>query len=143
MEAGKWFGRLGYQLPHGISQADFIVDIASGEVSTAKIGGKDARLHCIACAEKFLEAHPDGYMDSAQIKDLCWGATYGLLQRWALQISLFVICRSSAIVRKCLRTSDKSLPQESPGRKVRLRERRLSLSDEGHQNTYTHGTIRK
>lgn len=68
MLAGRWFGRLGYSLPLGISQADFIVDIASGDVATLKISGEDARLHCIACAEKFLQAHPAGYVNLTEVK---------------------------------------------------------------------------
>lgn len=32
--AAAWFGSLGYSLPFGCSLADFILDLASGEVGT-------------------------------------------------------------------------------------------------------------
>lgn len=33
-DAIEWFGRLGYQCPFGTSVADFVLDLASGEVAT-------------------------------------------------------------------------------------------------------------
>ena len=63
-------------------------DIASGEVSTAKIGGEEARLHCLACAEKFLEANPEGFVEPAQIRrsvlgtDLWFAAKVNIPAKW-------------------------------------------------------------
>lgn len=72
--AADWFGKLGYELPRGVNQADFFLDIASGEISTYKINGEDARLHCIACAEKFMEDNPDGFTEGAVLKESDLGA---------------------------------------------------------------------
>ena len=33
-QAADWFSQLGYTLPYGMSLADFILDLASGEVAT-------------------------------------------------------------------------------------------------------------
>ena len=59
--AADWFEKLGYPLPRGVNQADFFLDLASGDITTKKIAGEDARLHCIACAEKFLADTPGGF----------------------------------------------------------------------------------
>ncbi len=52
--ATEWFHKLGYTIPYLINAADFILDLASGDVSTKKISGADSRLHLINCAERFL-----------------------------------------------------------------------------------------
>ena len=52
--ATEWFHKLGYTIPYLINAADFILDLASGDVSTNKITGADSRLHLISCAETFL-----------------------------------------------------------------------------------------
>ena len=38
--AADWFHRLGFTLPYAISAPDFILDLASGDVSTAKLDGE-------------------------------------------------------------------------------------------------------
>ena len=35
--AADWFGALGYELPRGVNQADYFLDLASGDISTQKI----------------------------------------------------------------------------------------------------------
>lgn len=52
--ATEWFHKLGYTIPYLINAADFILDLASGDVSTKKVSGAESRLHLIACAERFL-----------------------------------------------------------------------------------------
>lgn len=52
--ATEWFHKLGYTLPYQINAADFILDLASGDVSTQKVSGAESRQHLIACAETFL-----------------------------------------------------------------------------------------
>ena len=52
--ATEWFHKLGYTIPYLINAADFILDLASGDVSTKKISGAESREHLIACAERFL-----------------------------------------------------------------------------------------
>ncbi len=42
--AADWFEKLGYPLPRGVNQADFFLDLASGDVTTYKINGEDARV---------------------------------------------------------------------------------------------------
>ena len=60
--AADWFEKLGYPVPRGVNQADFFLDLASGDVTAKKIKGDEARLHCIACAEKFLHDNPEGFV---------------------------------------------------------------------------------
>ena len=71
--AADWFEKLGYPLPRGVNQADFFLDISSGDVSTYKINGEDARLHCIACADKFLSSHHDGFAAGSQLQEASIG----------------------------------------------------------------------
>lgn len=71
--AADWFDKLGYMLPRGVNQADFFLDLASGDVSTKKIGGDQARLHCIACAEKFLSDHPEGFTNGIALSESDFG----------------------------------------------------------------------
>ena len=52
--ATEWFHKLGYTIPYLINAADFILDLASGDVSTKKVSGAESRVHLIACAEHFL-----------------------------------------------------------------------------------------
>lgn len=52
--ATEWFHKLGYTLPYQINAADFILDLASGDVSTQKVSGAESKQHLIACAESFL-----------------------------------------------------------------------------------------
>ena len=52
--ATEWFHKLGYTIPYLINAADFILDLASGDVSTKKVSGAESRVHLIACAERFL-----------------------------------------------------------------------------------------
>ncbi|KAI7836411.1 hypothetical protein COHA_009711 [Chlorella ohadii] len=60
--AAAWFGSLGYSLPFGSSLADFILDLASGDVGTQDRDGEASRVHLIEAAEAFLAQHPqEGY----------------------------------------------------------------------------------
>ncbi|KAI7845331.1 hypothetical protein COHA_001172 [Chlorella ohadii] len=60
-EAAHWFDRLGFACPFGTNIADWILDLASGEVAGKHPSGEEARLHLIACSEQFLEQEPGGY----------------------------------------------------------------------------------
>lgn len=51
--ATEWFHKMGYTIPYLINAADFILDLASGDVSTKKVSGPESREHLIACAETF------------------------------------------------------------------------------------------
>lgn len=52
-----------------MNQADFFLDISSGDIRTQKIDGEAARLHCIACAEKFLSTHSDGFVEGSALQE--------------------------------------------------------------------------
>lgn len=67
--AADWFEKLGYELPRGVNQADFFLDIASGDVKSSKLSGEEARLHCISCSEKFLATHPRGFLHGANLSE--------------------------------------------------------------------------
>jgi hypothetical protein len=60
-KAAEWFEKLGYKMPYGINTADFILDLASGDVATRKLQGEGTRQHLIQCAEKYLAANPGGF----------------------------------------------------------------------------------
>ena len=67
--AAEWFHHLGYTMPYGISMADFILDLASGDVYTKKLDGEASRKHLIACADKYLENHPGGYSANVGVRE--------------------------------------------------------------------------
>jgi hypothetical protein len=52
-----------------MNQADYFLDLASGDVTTYKISGEDARLHCIACADKFLSESRDGFSEGSALNE--------------------------------------------------------------------------
>lgn len=60
-KAAEWFEKLGYKMPYGINTADFILDLASGDVATRKLQGEGTRQHLIQCSEKYLAANPEGF----------------------------------------------------------------------------------
>lgn len=72
--ATEWFHKLGYTIPYLINAADFILDLASGDVSTKKISGADSRLHLINCAERFLTEHPGGYQADSKVSEHVLGS---------------------------------------------------------------------
>ncbi|KAA6416809.1 hypothetical protein WJX79_011032 [Trebouxia sp. C0005] len=72
--ATEWFHKLGYTIPYLINAADFILDLASGDVSTKKISGADSRLHLINCAERFLTEHPGGYQADSKVSENVLGS---------------------------------------------------------------------
>ena len=63
----EWYSKLGYTMPYGVNMADFILDLASGVVTTTKLDGNESRLHCIACAETYLSARPLGYIQGGDV----------------------------------------------------------------------------
>ena len=65
--ATEWFHKLGYTIPYLINAADFILDLASGDVSTKKISGAESRQHLIACAERFLSVSHIAYSSAIGI----------------------------------------------------------------------------
>lgn len=71
--AADWFDKLGYMLPRGVNQAEFFLDLASGEISTRKVNGEEARLHCIACAEKFLAENLEGFTNGNELCEANFG----------------------------------------------------------------------
>lgn len=60
---------MGYTMPYGISMADFILDLASGDVYTKKLDGEASRKHLIACADRYLESHPGGYQADGGVSE--------------------------------------------------------------------------
>ncbi|KAL4427647.1 hypothetical protein ABPG75_001736 [Micractinium tetrahymenae] len=64
-EAAAWFQQLGVPCPFGVNIADWILDLASGEVVGKQKTGEDMRLHLVACSEQFLQQEPAGYAGGA------------------------------------------------------------------------------
>ncbi|KAL4855816.1 ABC transporter G family member 22 [Chlorella vulgaris] len=61
-QAAHWFERLGVACPYGVNIADWILDLASGEVTGKEKTGEEQRLHLISVSEQYLEQQPGGYM---------------------------------------------------------------------------------
>ena len=54
--AADWFHRLGFTLPYGVNAADFLLDVASGDVGSASRPGEASRLYLIDVAERYAAA---------------------------------------------------------------------------------------
>jgi ABC-type multidrug transport system ATPase subunit len=60
-----YFERVGYPIPPRVNAADFILDLASGEVSSKTRNGETSRRHLVALTEAFLVDRPlDGFNPS-------------------------------------------------------------------------------
>ena len=70
----EWFQRLGYAMPYGVNSADFILDMASGDVYTKKLDGEESRKHCIACSEHYLQARSRGYLQGGDLNEELLGS---------------------------------------------------------------------
>ncbi|KAL6781161.1 hypothetical protein ACKKBG_A10055 [Auxenochlorella protothecoides x Auxenochlorella symbiontica] len=70
--AVDWFDALGYTLPYRVNAADFILDLASADVSTE--GGRDGeetRKYLVSCSELFMAKHPmEGFDFDTDKEDL-------------------------------------------------------------------------
>lgn len=67
-------------MPFGVNAADFILDMASGEVYSKKLDGEESRLHCIQCTEHYLPHRPAGFIAGGDLgEDILgselWGAS--------------------------------------------------------------------
>eukprot|EP00887_Chlorella_sp_A99_P001388 scaffold8.g1388.t1 len=66
-QVDEWFSRLGFTLPYRVNVADFILDLASGDVvkmtgEEEEQSGEESRRYLIECSEAFLRRHPmDGF----------------------------------------------------------------------------------
>ena len=64
-QAIEFFNLLGYTLPYRVNAADFLLDLASGDVSIGgERGGEDSRQFLVQCSEMFLAEDPSGYDDN-------------------------------------------------------------------------------
>ncbi|KAK9808606.1 hypothetical protein WJX72_000468 [[Myrmecia] bisecta] len=80
--AAEYFHKLGYALPFEVNTADFILDLASGDVVTKKLSGDESMQHLINCAEHFLDTNPDGYVTGAYLSEADFGP-----QLWTAAVS--------------------------------------------------------
>ena len=93
--AAAWFHHLGYTMPYGVNAADYLLDLASGEVTTAKLDGEAGRLHMVACADKFAAAYPslDGYREGCTLDEGVFGDLWHAAQVESLRFdALRVAC---------------------------------------------------
>lgn len=79
--AADWFHRLGFTLPYGVNAADFLLDVASGDVTAdadrVDGSGNAARRALVAAYERFADlatADQDGYSASADLTEDVVGA---------------------------------------------------------------------
>jgi ABC-type multidrug transport system ATPase subunit len=64
-QAVDYFDRVGYPIPPRVNAADFILDLASGEVASKTMNGENSRRHLVALTEAFLTDRPlDGFNPS-------------------------------------------------------------------------------
>lgn len=70
----EWFQRLGYPMPYGVNSADFILDMASGDVYTKKLDGEESRKHCIECSERYLQHRSHGYLQGGDLSEELLGS---------------------------------------------------------------------
>ncbi|KAL4542047.1 hypothetical protein Ndes2437B_g06366 [Nannochloris sp. 'desiccata'] len=64
-QAVDYFERVGYPIPPRVNAADFILDLASGEISSKTRNGETSRRHLVALTEAFLTDRPvDGFNPS-------------------------------------------------------------------------------
>lgn len=80
--AVDFFEYFGYMLPPRVNAADFILDLASGQVSSSTLNGKESTDYLIKCSELFLEENVvDGFdldRDAASMKSLVKDIKTGL-----------------------------------------------------------------
>ena len=57
-QAVDYFERVGYPIPPRVNAADFILDLASGEISSKMRNGETSRRHLVALTEVFLTDRP-------------------------------------------------------------------------------------
>ncbi|WPT14308.1 ABC transporter G family member 9 [Picochlorum sp. SENEW3] len=61
-EVVSYFDELSFEIPPLMNAADFILDLASAQVSSKGRNGEDSTKYLIDCTEYFLQSHPlDGY----------------------------------------------------------------------------------
>jgi hypothetical protein len=63
-----WFAHFGYNLPHGISTADFVLDLAMGEAEVGRglAGGMAAVRGLYGASERFNAQAPLGFSGSTR-----------------------------------------------------------------------------
>ncbi|KAK9826122.1 hypothetical protein WJX81_005488 [Elliptochloris bilobata] len=76
--AADWFHALGFTMPYGVNVADFILDLASGAVTSAKLDEASARAHLICCAELYAQVRPadDGYREGSRLDADIFGSLW-------------------------------------------------------------------
>ena len=74
-----------------INAADFLLDLASGDVSTYKVTGEQAQKHLITCAEKFAEVGKPCWLLVCPVASVCAAARLDMLV-------LLVVARLSSVL---------------------------------------------
>ncbi len=78
-----------------INAADFLLDLASGDVSTYKVTGEQAQKHLITCAEKFAEVGKPCWLLVCPVASVCAAARLDML------VLLVVAGLSSVLAMHC------------------------------------------
>eukprot|EP00210_Caulerpa_lentillifera_P005992 g5727.t1 len=61
--AVDWFDRHGYPLPYGVNVAEFILDIANGDISGESLDGESSRVHLVDQMTDYLKKNPQGFLE--------------------------------------------------------------------------------
>eukprot|EP00884_Botryococcus_braunii_P008026 jgi/Botrbrau1/17224/Bobra.0621s0002.1 len=68
-KVAEWFHSLGFVMPYGVNAADFILDLASGDVQGETLGGEEGREFLIMAYEQYTRDWPqyDGFWEGQQV----------------------------------------------------------------------------
>lgn len=58
----EWFRQQSYPVPYGMNVADFILDIANGDVEGGELDGEQSREHLLKSMTDYLETRPLGFI---------------------------------------------------------------------------------
>ena len=59
-----WFHNQGFDMPYGVNVAEYILDIANGNVEGQDMSGEESRAHLVDVMTNFLSSSPRGFLKS-------------------------------------------------------------------------------
>ena len=65
-----WFAQYGFHLQLGTNTADFIMDVAMGEVRSGKLAGRPAVIALQRTFEQWYKEHPAGFQDGVSVAQM-------------------------------------------------------------------------
>ena len=59
-----WFHNQGFDMPYGVNVAEYILDIANGNIEEQDMSGEECRAHLVDAMTNFLTSNPRGFLKS-------------------------------------------------------------------------------